>query len=780
MPGRPRIRTIRLVLLSFLVATSIPAASVSRAAQRSTATGETWQRVVEAIRARKPGSAEASSGSNASNYSGGTHVQVNSRTGTVTIRAPIFQVKGERQLDAALELRYRAEDAMSNAEAGRKLFNLPYGWTTNLTHWVNTGSETQLHVDGTQSYAIDVKGDWTTQLTPTGVPDSIPIFTGLLELNRADVNYRKYSGPVEVDGIPAYDVLSTLDGKSRYLAPYGLLLQESDRFGKASITYHYNGYYAADDTDLQIVKITDTWGNDLTFTYCVAGQQCATGMVPGQVMVHRADGSLLGGWVAANDDELTQIIDAQGKATIFEWEDTTCQKPTAGRKVLKGVTSPDGGFTALEHTCMNVCTARALSSAGCVQDGNTTTWPVVKSVVTCPSASSGTHCPSGATQSDYMTTIYTVAQEKTNYTGFPMWSPYAPSVPGADALMSSGDSSFTYDTTQTKQDSHGEDQLALTDTYDFLHLKTGSETRVRVDNAMKTAKEVSYCYETGQSDCSVDELNYRNLPANYQSPRILGTCVYDVEGGDGSARLSVVERAHDGFGKLLKSKRYHGTVQTGSGVLTSCSTPDQRLDPSGLKLVMETYHAYDTPQPSGEDVFLDLGTQSGKYGLLTGSLSFSYLDDDESEVAAHGPVAETEGPIRVALTCNTLTDASSAPGAGAAIATQQLGSLATTTPAPTTPGVIEACTKPAWDTSVEPPKLTRYSWDGYGRRLSQELTWGVTPPPAGVTSRKTTWSYSLIPSVAGEPVCGAQASEPRVFQTIKNDAGGHATKSRLL
>jgi len=714
--------------------------------------------------------AQSSSSSNASNYGGGTAMSVNPRTGGVSLSAQLFELHGIREeISAALLLTYRSEDAISDFESGTTVFGLPFGWSLNLSYLENKSTYFELNVDGAQTYVFDAS--WKTQFTPKGQTTPMIVNTGLRQYNKTDVNFLQTDTPkVTVDGISSNYVFSTQEGMARYFSDEGLLLQESDRFGN-SIQYFYNGL---NPVGARLAKIVDSWGNEITLA-----------STNGQTTVTLPDGRTVG-WVV-EDGELTKIIDALGNVTQLQWT-TAC----GGYPMLSGVTSPSGGVTSIEHQCMAVCqVTNCLACSG--EEGCIKEWPDVFTRYDCPS---GTSCPTGSTE-QYITTQYDIGgtensnlQGQNNYTGYPSYSPYDPTEPadpGADALMESNDDTFMYTTIETQLDTNGIPRVQTVSTYNFLHLELDSTISVRGETGLVTSKETSSCYNlttpnnqtnANNQGCAMGPpVDYTELPANYQEPLITGSCVYAVEGVQQSgARLSITTRAFDSFGNATNKRTYHGTTQ--SGVVTSCDRLT-RLDPTPLQRVLDNYLEYDTPEnivESNGNPYLELGSGSGHYGLLTAAQSFAYLDEDESGLNSVGILAQSSGPIQVRLNCLSLTTDSDAVGTGAAVKTETFGSLPTSAPKPALGGAVSACANsPAWDTSVAPPKVTTSDHDSHGRTLSVLQQWdagGESQP--GIASTQTSFAYdSSTQSTANEQACA------KVIQKTTTDAKGNQTVTRV-
>src|SRR5262249_13177530 len=161
--------------------------------------------------------------------------------------------------------------------------------------------------------------------------------------------------------------------------------------------------------------------------------------------------------------------------------------------------------------------------------------PVVSALTECPNNTSGTACPAGESDGIYLSTKYALgtSSSSNNYTGFPNYSPYAPSDPLADALMASNNATFVYTTVVSHLHADSSVAYEIESNYNFLHLKTDTTMSVRAQQtdgsyAQSTTKVTSYCYQTTSSSpgngCPTDStVNYQQLPANYQSPILMGS-----------------------------------------------------------------------------------------------------------------------------------------------------------------------------------------------------------------------------------------------------------------
>ncbi len=714
----------------------------------------------------------ASSSSNASNYQSGAQLSVNGRTGGVSFETQLVNLPGiVAGMDLTLTLSYRSEDAVPNGESDVRYFGLPYGWRYDVSFidtGQNAGTYRNLYLEGNESYIVDF--NWHSQFTPAGGTQPASIKTGLLQYNRADAQFRQDDGTVTVGGIASAFVYATLDGTSQYFSANGLELRMTDRFGN-HIDYFYNR--DTDPHDALLEKITDTWGHDVTFSYC-SDQSCTAG----EVTITLPDGRTVG-FVAPSQYTISDIIDAEGKRTHLSWIQSPCAH---GQALPAGLTSASGGMTSLTYSCLNVCTQP--STVNCQSDGNATTWPVVQTVYECPNNTSGTKCPDGSAGADFLTTkhIYETTDNPRNYTGFPLYSPYAPTDPLSDALMSSNDTTFIYTAVTSTLGASGTVIYQGENDYNFLHLQREQRIYVRAKQAdnqfgLTLSKAQSYCYSasSGGSGCPLDFNDYQNLLANYQSPTMIGSCVYDIEGGSGLARRSVTTRVYDSFGNTVHSRTFHAGGS--AGVVSSCDRAT-RLSTGGLQMVADDYAQYDTPAVVGSDGFLSLGKGAGHYGLVKAQESFFYLDANST--AAPGTAASGDTPVLVKLACNALTADAGTETAGTQIKEASVGLMSTGTAPPATPGIIDACAASnSWDASVAPPKTTTFTYDAVGRALSHAMTWtkGYTSP-GGITSSSGTMSYEMTTSEAGEEACG-DGSSADVLQLSTTDDEGDTTVNRL-
>lgn len=731
--------------------------------------------------AAEPATASASDGSasasNAGNYGRNTQLAVNERTAELTLDAALVSLPGiTEDVTLTITLSYSSADATSDLDADVTNFGLPYGWKYNISYIDNRDTYSVVELDGAQSYTID--STFRTGFTPTGSSTSVSAYTGLLQYNRADLNFRADAGSVTVGGLPSAFVLQNLDGTARYFSSGGLLLETLDRFGNTLQYFYTTTAGAAADSgttppDARIARIVDSWGNPTAFTYC---DVASSGCTAGEVTITLPDGRTTS-FVIADQYRVSQITSPSGLVTVLGWIDSPCAH---GEQLIASMTSAVGGFSAVTWTCMNVCTAPSASS--CLAAGDATTWPVVAGMTECPNNASGSPCPDGETDGAYLSTRYTLgtSSNASNYTGFPLYSPYAPSDPLADALMASNDAAFVYTTTVTHLHTDSSTAFEIASDFNFLHLKTDTTVSVWAQQAdgsygLSPTRTTSYCYATTAaspaSGCPTDTTtNYQALPANYQSPVIMGSCVFPVDdvGESGTVRLSVATRAYDSFGNAINARLYYGTAAT--AVLTTCDRA-LRLDPGPLQLVSDDYRSFDTPTSLDGDGYVALGPGAGHYGLRTGRELFSYLEPQADATSIYGAIADTSGPILVQLTCGTLTDAATA------IAVSTTGLLPADTAAPGTAGTT-ACGTPAWDTSVAAPKQTAYTYDGIGRVLTRTTSWadGASPPDGSIASTSDTLAYTLATTEAGEESCGDAAD---VLQTTLTDGQGNVTTTRV-
>lgn len=741
------------------------------------------------------GAAQASGGSsasNASNYGGGAHFSVNPRTGGVSLQVPMFRLPGIRAAaSAALTLNYQSEDAISDYESSQgngpspTVFGLPPGWSMNLSYMqprsVNGRSYVSVNIDGSQSYIFDP--DWETVNPATETVVKI----GLQQYNKTDVNFTQLeNSDIVVNNLEAAYQYANLNGTTRYLSVEGLMLQESDRFGN-TIQYYYQ--CGVDPSSARLDYIVDSWKNRIDFSY-PNGKPCDP--IQGQVTITLPDGRTVGYVI---EDQITQVIDAQGKITHFDWRNLNNTPEACSEYPLpSGITAPTGMVSTVYYQCMNICTATTSPNA-CSATAQVKQWPVAFQLFECPSGAQ----PCGSGDAGAMWTTYALggtqsssglADPDNNYTGFPYFSPLTPnpSYPGSDPLMAAQGTQkfgFEYQTLMTRL-SQGIETYQSSSTYTFLHLLKESEVKVRAKMpngffGLVTSKQVSHCYNlpgSAAAGCPLnsEQINYESLPANYQTPTTSGSCIYSVGGvGTSGGRISITTQSYDIFGRMINHRRYHGT--TGEGVITNC-TRETRLDPSPLKLVLDDYREFDMPTQLSDGYYV-LGPQATSFGLMIATLSFAYLDDDPGNF--HGALGDTVGPIRVTLSCGKLVGSGSTIPPGAAIKSNTYGSLPTTTSAPTTPGKIPACANPAWDLSTAPPKLETFSYDSSGRMEEQVLTWATVKEP-GITSTSDTLAYTKTTPQSYESACSqatAGQNTAPVLQSTKTDADGNVSVSRV-
>ncbi len=721
------------------------------------------------------GAAAQQSGSNASNYGSGAQLSVNPRTGALTLSAALFKIPGiVSGMDATLALTFRSDDAQTDVENRTSYFGLPYGWSLGLSFLYNDGEQIELNLDGQQSYVLD--DEWTSSFTPVGASEALAAKTGLKQYNLMDANLRLADGTQTINGATVGYVFATLDGQAQYFSENGLLLRRADRFGN-QLDYTYSDM-SGDATGVTLTGITDSWGNDITIAPC-SGDQCHTTEYT-EIVVSLPDGRAVS-WISEDEYTVSYLIDAQGKVTHIGWIDS----PAAhGEKLISSMTTPSGGMTSVVWDRLAVCTEPA-STNSCVDDGNTTTWPVVTTLYECPNNASGKPCPEGSTD-DFQTTsyAYTTANGEYNYTGYPLYSPYAPKDPSADALMSSNNTAYVYTTVTGTQTYGGTLINQVESDYNFVHVLQERRIFVRAeqpngDQGMSLSKVTSYCYSlpsagNSASACAMDAADYQLLPANYQSPTRIGSCQFNVgrDADPSQGRRSLLTTAYDGFGHAINKQKYHGTTSDG---ISSCSDRSTRLSASGLQLVTDAYMAFDTPGKLDSDKYLSLGPGSGDFGLPTAQQSFIYLDTDEHGAEVHGALGATTGPVMVKLRCNDLTTDSTN------IHVSTDGLMATTVAKPATAGLVPACgeSKP-WTATIAPPKTSTLSYDSQGRATSHASAWtsGYTAPD-GVAATGRTTSYTLTEVKTGEEACGSATAKTilEVTATALADPTAPATTS---
>jgi len=721
----------------------------------------------------------AQANSNANNYGNGAQLSVSDRTGDITFSTTLFEIPGiVSELNAMLKLSYRSDDARSSIQSNTRHFGLPFGWSLGIPFLYTETGVVKLNVDGTQVYQLD--DGWRTSFTPTGTDAPLNAKTGLRQYNRADARLKQDQGSVTVNGVTSAFAFATLEGQVKYFSPGGLLLRDVDRFGN-HLDYQYvnsaNGGNVDNSTttaNAELAAIVDTWGHTITIAECLDPSSC----VANETRITLPDGRTLG-WVAPDEYTITDIIDTLGTVTHLQWGNSTCGDQSYGNRQLEAMALPTGGMTTMRYTCLEVC--KAPSPTSCPSP---TSWTVVAEMIQCPNNAGGEACPQGSPGADFQTTRYQygTSADHRNYTGYPRYSPAQPSVAGADALMSAPDAgSFTYTTVITQHRANGDVLHQVESDYNFLHLQ--QEQRVYVTDGsspnLLLSKVKSNCYpisdDANPADgCPLTTANYQNLPSNYQSPIVTGSCQFNLD-GSASGRVSVMTMAYDGFGNVVNKRIYHGTAATG---IMDCSSRPARLDPSPLKLLRDEYTAYDTPAALDGDGYVDVGPGTGHFGLPLGELSFIYLDDDESGVGAHGALGDSDDPVLVKLMCNRLTtgEQGAVEEVGSNVKSTVHGLAANSAAKPQKLGIVDACaSEDAFDESVAPPKKTTYSYDGNGRGVGAVTEWAGTDQPEGIAAVSTTTAYALGDAASAEESCGGG----QVLQVTSTDSEGNATYNRV-
>ena len=715
---------------------------------------------------------DASSGSNAGNYRTGASVQVNPRTGAVEANVTVFTIPGRSPgLDASISLSYSSTDRVQSKEGETpRPFGLPLGWSLHLSNITSGAQAPKVNVDGQQAYLED--SAWTSLF------DSKDSFsTGLLQYNRGDSNLRK-NQDVTVGNIKSDWVLSTLDGRQRYLSVGGLLLREKNRFGAHCDYFYKNGESTV--TDNQIASIVDTWGNEITFDWTPIGAP------EGSATMHLPDGRSVS--IAWTDAGLTQVVDPQGKATVFHYATFDCDVKVP---VLDGMVSPTGAMTSIEHQCLSVCLKDA--EDGEEKCSSTTTWPVAKRVTACPNNPSGTVCAAGNVGDELVTDyLFGSGTEPNNYTGYPLFSPFTETTPpGADPVMlrGGGKVNFKYQTVSESKRS-GTTAVATITEYDFLHRMRNAWHCAEAptnsvgpcqQSGMALSKVETHCYKLDAQENCLEDAQYSALDANYQSAKVSGTCVLSVDGvGTPGVRLSVVEHEHNGFGHVTRTAKYHGTSTT--GVATACTESTLLNKNQGaLTLVSDTYTEYDLPEVPPPDGYFELGVPDageGHYGMVLGQLEYQYLEDDTTGLASHQALGSSSQPIRVTLSCYDLAEEGTVP-ANALPAAHSIGLVAGSTPKPT-PGQVPQCQgAPPWidttvvsgqEVTVAPPRRTLFEYDKYGRPTSTTHTWDSSTPfpeqPGSTQSATEKIDYTVTDATPAEQAyCGSGMTVESVVHT---------------
>ncbi len=407
---------------------------------------------------------------------------VNPQTGMISLSYPAFSIPGKHGLNLNLAIRYEQNDQDD-------LYQLGSGWSYGFTYYDIT--QNKLHLASGAVYQ----------------PDSASS-SGLKYYKLKNINF--YVGGGQCDaGSYSYRVVY-LSGNTEYLDSSGRLIEIKNRYGDHVIFSYLSAVSktsAVSLADLRLTKITDSYGNVVSFNYQTQGQ--VTVNVNGIRKV-----------TYISSGELTSIIDAGNNTISIGY---------GGNGLPSSIRYPTGAYTNINYYISPLKNVAKINLQ------------VVQNVKVC----ADTACANPS-----VTSYQYTDQQGHNYTGAPTYS-----IASNDALLEQGNSGYTYTTTITHNNT------VIKETFDHLHLLM--DKQVLADNNAGVRELVQDSQYTYPGETS----GYQTLPANYQTPNQLKMTYYRLSDGSG-ARVQVQQMQYNSFGQMTQKKVFNSADTSKSPVQT--------------------------------------------------------------------------------------------------------------------------------------------------------------------------------------------------------------------
>lgn len=436
-----------------------------------------------------------SSDSMATNYTMGIDAQVNPQTGQLDFGYSIGRRDGISK-DTGVDLKF------SYTGGEEKLFHLPIpGWKFNLDY-IDIEKD-KLYLNNTQNYTIDPKF-----CSSEGYHSGLAGYTGkALQFIDEKANKTKDYG----DGtkITYLYRLHTKANSNEYFDEKGKLVCVDDAFDN-HVTYDYALIYPdlkptpeATPENVKLTCVTDSLGKKIEFEY---GKDCITAKMPDK---RRST-------ISFPDNNHIDLTDVTGrKATIKLGENSR----------VDTIVYPTGA--SVRYIYENVIPYSVKQGNRLVDAPNKL--PGIVEVI----QHAGPKSPEIVT--DY---IYTSESERC-FTGHGSYEFSS----GKDALMQSGDNSYTYTTVITNyRSSDCGGNVVATQQYNFLHLLLNSTIKVNGKDVNET--NIHYLGENSRGNFQ----KYDNLDSNYNLPK-LTTSRYGT-------REDQVKTSYDDYGNKTLEVKY--------------------------------------------------------------------------------------------------------------------------------------------------------------------------------------------------------------------------------
>jgi len=452
------------------------------------------------------------SSSFAANAVNGVGAEVNPQTGQVSVTLNNIQLAG-----ISPEVGINLGISNSN-DATNKIYGFQQGWQYSADY-IYKDPATQaltLNMNGGTCYVIDPSFSSINA-------DGTLYKSGLRYVTTNAINFRQVTDPLPT-GWPEPQVpehckeyqyiLSQSNGTNEFFDAWGKIIGQSDKFGNF-IRYYYKEPNGTDPTQTRLVKITDSFDNDINFGY---NSDIYTVTMPDSQTVE---------YDFSTPYQIT-ITGTNGRKTILNYD--------SNNRLIQ-ITYPTGGCVVYTYT-ENVIAYSATGSFAAVTQVD--------------------QHPGGVNDtSNVVTTLYNYnGIQGTNFTGLGSGGAYSAS---CDALMEGNYGQYQYATIVTSkrtQDCGGD--ITSTQTFNFLHLPT---TTAIADSNKAQLATTSTAYQ-GQGGITTGNFSqYDALGSSYNLPAVTTSTVYGT--GTSAGRETKVETAYDDYCRPLKVTNYNnGSVMS--------------------------------------------------------------------------------------------------------------------------------------------------------------------------------------------------------------------------
>lgn len=499
-----------------------------------------------------PSSQQAGQSSNANNFAMPARVNVNDRTGGLSMQLPVASISAINQFSIDFTLQY------SDENQDQTNLGLPNGWNYAWLSYIGVENGVRLHMTGGQSYEI-LNPDTAPTLKDYKLDD---IKISLCDSSASNPNPDPVGCKYKL--ITGISPLTPKGMLTQYFNDFLMISMQDNNKNKIEFSYERQPNHESDPSDnvgnTRLSSVTDSMGLKYTFTYDDLHWNLALPNGNSYSLLVENDGN---NGTRAKEFAL-KPVGLSAQKTLFDYSGSD-----SGGDRMMTISSPTGGLIKIsygklwdsDHQRNAYCLS--FETFPCIDPSTNAGMPkaVVSSIQTSPNSSAP------ATTVSYDFNI-NVDDQIHNYTGYP----------DVDATGTQDNtihdatlSNYIYKVTIDNGVS------VTTKTFNHLHLERLTEMATKASN--RPILNVNTVYPGTNKDDLGSAPPADNLPANYQTPTEVYTNTYDQTG-------SYVEHK-----KTMSYDNYGKTWHTSESELQRDSTG--KLIPGSSRALKDTYLFYD-------------------------------------------------------------------------------------------------------------------------------------------------------------------------------------------